>query len=73
MAVTQADIDRLNQAIAQGERQVTNGSQTITYRSAAELLSLRDDLQRQLCEDQLRGLQRRRPRRYMLTYGGRGF
>lgn len=48
MAVTQADIDNLNTAIAQGERQVMIGAKQITYRSIAELIAARNDLQNQL-------------------------
>jgi hypothetical protein len=48
MAVTQADIDRLNAALANGERQVVLDGQSITYRSVAELITARGDLQRQL-------------------------
>lgn len=48
MAATQEDIDALTRAIASGERQVTIGNQSVTYRSIAELLSARDTLQREL-------------------------
>lgn len=48
MAVTQADIDALNAAIAQGERQVMIGAKQITYRSISELIAARNDLQNQL-------------------------
>lgn len=46
--VSQADIDALNAALAQGERQVMIGAKQITYRSVAELIAARDDLQRQM-------------------------
>lgn len=48
MAVTQADIDNLNAAIAQGERQVMIGAKQITYRSISELIAARNDLAAQL-------------------------
>lgn len=48
MAVTQADIDELNRAIATGERMVVLNGQSVTYRSIADLILARDDLQRQL-------------------------
>jgi hypothetical protein len=48
MAVTQADIDALNTAIAQGERQVMIGAKQITYRSIAELIAARNDLRNEL-------------------------
>lgn len=50
MAVTQADIDNLNTAIAQGERQVMIGAKQITYRSIAELIAARNDLTAQLAK-----------------------
>lgn len=45
---TQADIDALNAAIASGEKQVALGAQQVTYRSIAELITARNDLQAQL-------------------------
>ena len=69
MSVTQAQIDALNEAISQAERQVTNGAQTVTYRSIADLIAARDDLRRQLANQ----AQPERPRRTYLTYGGRGY
>lgn len=48
MAITQADIDNLNSAIAQGERQVMIGAKQITYRSISELIAARNDLAAQL-------------------------
>lgn len=48
MAVTQADIDKLNSALANGERQVVLDGQSVTYRSVEELIKARNDLQRQL-------------------------
>lgn len=50
MAVTQADIDNLNTAIAQGERQVMIGAKQITYRSIKELIEARNDLASQLAD-----------------------
>ena len=51
MAVTQADIDNLNTAIAQGERQVMIGAKQITYRSIKELIEARNDLASQLADN----------------------
>lgn len=74
MAVTQADIDALNAAIASGERQVTIGSQSVTYRSINDLLQARDDLQRQLdAQAVASGDKSPRPRQTMAYYGGRGY
>lgn len=48
MPATQAQIDALTAQIAAAERQVTNGSQSVTYRSINELMTARDALQREL-------------------------
>lgn len=48
MPVSQAHIDQLNEAIATGERQVVLDGQSITYRSVAELITARNDMQAQL-------------------------
>lgn len=69
MPVTQADIDRLTTAIATGQRQVTIGAQSITYRSIAELTAARDRLQGEL--NQANGVAR--PRQVRLYQGGRGY
>ncbi len=72
--LTQVDVDRLNQAIASPERQVTLGGQTITYRSINDLILARDTLQSFLNQRALaaKGVAPRRRLTY-LTYGGRGF
>lgn len=69
MAVTQADIDALTSAIASGERQVTHGGRTVTYRSIDDLIKARDTLQREL-NDQTPGA---RPKQAKLYYAGRGY
>jgi hypothetical protein len=69
MAITQADIDALNAAIATGERQVTLGSQQITYRSIGELIAARDDLTRQLSKQTVV----ESPKLTKLYYKGRGY
>ncbi|QRQ86259.1 phage head-tail joining protein [Cupriavidus oxalaticus] len=69
MAVTQADIDALNEAIASGERQVTLGGQSITYRSVDDLIKARADLEAQLAKQ----LGKTRPRRVYLYQNGRGY
>ena len=72
--LSQLDVDRLNQAIASPERQVTLGGQTITYRSIADLILARDTLQSFLNQRALAAKGATpRPRRTYLTYGGRGF
>lgn len=48
MAVSQADIDNLNEAIASGTRQVTIGGQSVTYQTTASLIQARDDMVKQL-------------------------
>ena len=69
MAVTQADIDNLNAAIASGARSVTIGGQTVIYNTSESLIKARDDLKRQLDAQQ----QRRRKRQTYLYQDGRGY
>ena len=73
MAVTQEQIEELNQAIADGVRQVTLGGQTVTYNTTDSLIKARDDLVRQLAEQQARDAGRRANRRTYAYYGGRGY
>ena len=70
MAVTQADIDALNAAIASGEKQVALGAQQVTYRSIAELKVARDDLQAQLDRQNAATQKSRQTRLY---HAGRGY
>lgn len=69
MAVTQLQIDTLNQMIADGVRQVTIGGQTITYNTTDSLVRARDDLVTQLKAQN----GTRSSRRTLVTYGGRGY
>lgn len=69
MAVTQADIDGLTSAIASGERQVSIGGRTVTYRSIDDLLKARDRLQAELAAQP--GTVR--PKQTKLYYAGRGY
>lgn len=48
MAVTQADIDRLNSAIRSGEQTVSYNGRSVTFRSITELMKARDDAQAEL-------------------------
>lgn len=48
MAVTQADINHLNAAIASGARSVTLGGQTVIYNTVESLIKARDDMVKQL-------------------------
>lgn len=41
---TQADLDKLNQAIASGARQVSIGDQTVIFRSQREMTTLREEM-----------------------------
>lgn len=73
MAVTQAQIDALNQAIADGVRSVTIGSETVTYNTTASLIQARDDLLAQLRAQQAAASGQRENRRTLLQYAGRGY
>lgn len=74
MPVTQTDIDNLNAAIASGERQVTIGGQTVTYRSIGDLIQARNDLRTELLNQGIEdGSVKPRPRQTRLYYAGRGY
>lgn len=73
MAVTQADLDALNQAIADGVRSVTVGGQTTIYNTTDSLIRARDDVRAELLRVQQREQGRRVSRRTMLHYAGRGY
>lgn len=68
---TQADIDALNAAIASGEKQVALGAQQVTYRSISELIAARNDLVRQLAEQNTATPKKSRITR--LYQAGRGY
>lgn len=67
--VTQLDVDALNSALTNGEKQVVIDGQSITYRSVADLIAARNDLQEQLNRQAVS----RRPKRTMLYHAGRGY
>ena len=71
MAVTQADIDSLNVAIASGARSVTLDGQTLIYNTTESLIKARNDLQNQLNTAIL--VERQRSRQSYAVYSGRGF
>ena len=48
MAVTQADIDNLNAAIASGTRSATIGGQIIVYQTVDALIKARNDMKNEL-------------------------
>lgn len=74
MAVTQADIDNLNAALASGVRSATVGGQTVTYSTVDALIKARDDLQKQLIAAENTASGRGpRPRQTYTYYAGRGF
>ena len=70
MAVTQADLDNLNAAIASGTRQVTIGGQTILYQTTASLIQARDDLRAEL---RAQTSTKKRSRQTIVVHTGRGF
>lgn len=69
-AVTQADLDNLNAAIASGTRSVTLGGQTITYGTVDALITARNDIIKQL--NVINGI-KRRPRTHQMVFAGRGY
>lgn len=68
MAVTQAQIDALNDAIADGVRQVTIDGHTTTYNTTDSLIRARDDL-----VIQLQRAERKQRTRTLVHYAGRGY
>lgn len=70
MAVSQADIDNLNEAIASGTRQVTIGGQSVTYQTVASLIQARDDMVKQM---RLAAPAVPRSRQLQAYHSGRGF
>ena len=68
MAVTQADIDNLNAAIAAGVRSVTLGGQTVIYGTPESLIKARDDMKKELAAQNPV-----RPRQSYAFYAGRGY
>lgn len=70
MAVTQADIDNLNAALASGVRSATVGGQTVTYGTVDALIKARNDLQAQLNAATQTAV---RPRQSYAVYVGRGY
>lgn len=68
MAVTQADIDNLNAAIAAGVRSVTLGGQTVIYGTPESLIKARDDMKKELATQNAA-----RPRQSYAFYAGRGY
>lgn len=71
MAVSQADIDALNEAIASGTRQVTIGGQSIIYNTTESLIKARNDMRNELRK--LSETNATRSRRTQAYYAGRGF
>lgn len=73
MAVTQADIDALNAAIASGTRQVTLGGQTILYQTTESLIKARNDLQAELRKQNEEAAGKKRSRQTLAYHAGRGY
>lgn len=71
MAVTQADIDALNRAIADGVRSVTIRGQTVIYNTTASLIAARDDMRREIAGQAPAAEQP--SRRTYLYHAGRGY
>lgn len=72
MAVTQADIDALNTAIAAGERVVKSGDKLVEYRSVGDLIRARNDLIDQMAAETAATSGATRPRQTRLYHAGRG-
>lgn len=73
MAVTQADIDNLNAAIAEGTRQVVIGGQSILYQTTESLIKARDDLSKQLRDAEAKASGKKRSKQTVAYHAGRGY
>jgi hypothetical protein len=68
MSFTLADLDALDAAIARGERTITSGDRSITYRSVAEMIQARNHIASHLQAN----APTVRSRQTLLYHGGRG-
>lgn len=73
MPITQLNIDALNTALANGEKQVVLDGQSVTYRTIDDLIKARNDLQEQLNRENAALNNTRRPKRFRMYYAGRGY
>jgi hypothetical protein len=73
MAVTQADIDALNAAIASGARSVTLGEQTVIYNTTESLIKARNDMRNELLAQQAVSAGKYRGRQTYVQFNGRGY
>jgi hypothetical protein len=71
MATTQEQLDGLNQAIADGVRQVTIGGETTVFNTTDSLIRARDDVLARLRAEQ--GAATPRAKVSRLYYAGRGY
>lgn len=73
MAVTQADIDNLNTAIAEGTRQVVIGGQSILYQTTESLIKARDDMRAELRKQNEAAAGKKRSKQTLAYHAGRGY
>jgi hypothetical protein len=73
VAVSQADIDALNAAIASGARSVTLGEQTVIYNTTDSLIKARNDMRAELLAQEQAQAGRFRGRQTYVTFAGRGY
>lgn len=69
MAITQQDIDRLDAAIARGERVVRFADRSVEYRSVDELIKAKNAMQVEL----IKAINPRRSRVMRIFHAGKGF
>lgn len=68
MAITQKDIDRIDRAIAKGERVVRFSDRSVEYRSVDELIKAKNEMLTELNKSG-----KRRSRVVRLYHAGKGF
>lgn len=69
MAVSQADIDSLNAAIATGARSVSIGGTNVIYNTTESLIKARDDMRKELLAQNAQP----RSRQNYAVYAGRDY
>lgn len=69
MAITQSDIDKINQAIAKGEHIVRFADRMVEYRSVDELIKARNAMTAELAKAQ----NPRRSRTVRIYHAGKGY
>ena len=66
-------VEKLTKAIGSGARSVTLGGQTITFNTTASLIEARNDMLKQIAQQEAAAAQVKRSRQTYAVYGGRDY